>query len=188
MRFAEASPTLTTRCRSRLRGGVLFISAKDLLDDGGISFENVKRISEEDFRRLSRKSQPEKGDIIYSRIGVNLGKARMVQVGFEFLASYSCCTIKPNLNLIDATFLCSLLDSPFILRQAQKGVRAIAVPDLGLGEIKAFRIIVPPMNVQRDFARRLTAVQNLRASQRKSLGDCDALFASLQHRAFRGEL
>ena len=69
--------------------GLPFISAKDLTDDGRISFENVKRISEEDFRRLSRKSKPEKGDIIYSRIGVNLGKARIVEVDFQFQPAHS---------------------------------------------------------------------------------------------------
>jgi type I restriction enzyme S subunit len=168
--------------------GVPFISAKDLTDDGRISFESVKQISEEDFRRLSRKSKPEQGDIIYSRIGVNLGKARMVEVSFDFLASYSCCTIKPNRELVDVIYLCSLLDSPFILRQAHKGVRAIGVPDLGMGEIKAFRIIVPPIELQREFSRRVIVLEKLKTAHRASLAELDALFATLQYRAFRGEL
>jgi type I restriction enzyme, S subunit len=168
--------------------GIPFISAKDLLDSGQISFDNVKRISEEDFRRLSRKSKPEKGDIIYSRIGVNLGKARMVNVDYDFLASYSCCTVKPNQELVNSTFLCNLLDSPFILRQAHKGVRAIAVPDLGIGEIKDFRIISPPMSLQREYARRVGVVDHLKTAHRASLARMDELFASLQQRAFNGDL
>jgi len=168
--------------------GVPFVSAKDLTDDGRISFEQVKHISEEDFRRLSRKSKPEKGDIIYSRIGVNLGKARVVQVDFPFLASYSCCTIKPNCELVDLHYLCALLDSPFMLRQAHRGVRAIAVPDLGIGEIKAFKIVLPPITLQREFARRMAAVEKLKTTQRASLAELNNLFASLQHRAFSGEL
>jgi type I restriction enzyme, S subunit len=168
--------------------GIPFVSAKDLTDDGRISFEQVKQISEEDFRRLSRKSKPEKGDIIYSRIGVNLGKARVVQVEFPFLASYSCCTIKPKRELVDLNYLCVLLDSPFMLRQAHRGVRAIAVPDLGIGEIKAFKIVLPPITLQREFARRVAAVEKLKTAQRTSLAEFDNLFAALQHRAFRGEL
>ena len=168
--------------------GIPFVSAKDLTDDGRISFEQVKQISEEDFRRLSRKSKPEKGDIIYSRIGVNLGKARVVQVDFPFLASYSCCTIKPKRELVDLTYLCTLLDSPFMLRQAHRGVRAIAVPDLGIGEVKAFKIVLPPIMLQREFALRVAAVQKLKNMQRASLAELDSLFTSLQHRAFRGEL
>ena len=42
--------------------------------------------------------------------------------------------------------------------------------------------------VQREFARRVTAVEALKMVQRASLAELDALFATLQHRAFRGEL
>ena len=42
--------------------------------------------------------------------------------------------------------------------------------------------------VQREFARRVTAVEALKTAQRASLTELDALFATLQHRAFRGEL
>ena len=42
--------------------------------------------------------------------------------------------------------------------------------------------------VQREFARRVTAVAALKTAQRASPAELDALFATLQHRAFRGEL
>jgi type I restriction enzyme S subunit len=171
-----------------VESGIPFISAKDLLDRQRMSFENVKMVSQEDFRRLSRKSKPAKGDIIYSRIGARLGKARMVEVDFDFLASYSCCTIKPNLQDVDAIFLCWLLDSPSILKQAHKGVRAIAVPDLGINEIKNFRIISPPIELQREFAKLVTEVRELETKQSASQERLAALFQSMLHRAFRGEL
>ncbi len=38
------------------------------------------------------------------------------------------------------------------------------------------------------FARRVAAVERLKASHRAAPAQLDALFASLQHRAFRGEL
>jgi type I restriction enzyme, S subunit len=38
------------------------------------------------------------------------------------------------------------------------------------------------------FARRVGAVEKLKAAQRTALAEQDALFATLQHRAFRGEL
>jgi type I restriction enzyme S subunit len=168
--------------------GIPFISAKDLADDGSISFKDVKQISKDDFNRLARKGRPRKGDIIYSRIGANLGKARLVEVDFDFLASYSCCTIKPRGALIDKHFLCYLLDSPFTLRQALGGVRAIAVPDLGLGMIKAFKIITPPLPVQRHFAAVVESLEKQKARRHAHLSELDALFASLRQRAFRGEL
>ena len=47
---------------------------------------------------------------------------------------------------------------------------------------------LPPIELQREFARRVHAVEKLKTAQRASLAELDALFASLQHRAFRGEL
>jgi type I restriction enzyme S subunit len=47
---------------------------------------------------------------------------------------------------------------------------------------------LPPIDLQREFARRITAVEKLKTAQRTALAELDALFASLQHRAFRGEL
>jgi type I restriction enzyme S subunit len=48
--------------------------------------------------------------------------------------------------------------------------------------------LMPPFPVQLQFARRIAAVERLNSSHRASLAHLDALFASLQHRAFRGEL
>ena len=47
---------------------------------------------------------------------------------------------------------------------------------------------LPPIELQREFARRVEAVEKLKTAQCVSLAELDALFASLQHRAFRGEL
>jgi type I restriction enzyme S subunit len=42
--------------------------------------------------------------------------------------------------------------------------------------------------LQREFAHRVSAVEKLKSAHRAALSELDALFASLQHRAFRGEL
>jgi len=47
---------------------------------------------------------------------------------------------------------------------------------------------LPPLELQLDFATRIHAIEALKAKHRASLAHLDALFASLQHRAFRGEL
>ena len=49
-------------------------------------------------------------------------------------------------------------------------------------------VVLSAIPLQREFARRVTAVEALKMAQRASLAELDALFATLQHRAFRGEL
>ncbi len=50
------------------------------------------------------------------------------------------------------------------------------------------KVPLPPLGLQHEFARRVTAVEKLKTAQRAALAELDTLFASLQHRAFRGEL
>lgn len=167
-----------------VKNGFPFISAKDLLDDGTISFSDIKYISEEDYLKLSRKIKPRKGDIIYSRIGAKLGKARLVTVDFDFLVSYSCCTIRPETQKINTLFLTHLLNTPSLLRQALSDVRAIGVPDLGMDKIRAFEIVTPPMHLQTEFAAIAKEVDDLRQRSLMQSKVMDDLFNSQMQRSF----
>ena len=62
------------------------------------------------------------------------------------------------------------------------------MPNISKGRLQAALIEVPPLPLQGEFAAQVSAVERLKAAQRVSLAKLDALFASLQHRAFRGEL
>jgi type I restriction enzyme S subunit len=59
---------------------------------------------------------------------------------------------------------------------------------INVSEVRSTPIAIPPLQLQNDFARRIAAVDNLKTTHRASLAQLDALFASLQYRAFRGEL
>ena len=59
---------------------------------------------------------------------------------------------------------------------------------LNMGIIKAMSLLVPPIRLQQTYVTRLQALQALISVQRAALSESNALFASLQHRAFSGEL
>jgi len=54
--------------------------------------------------------------------------------------------------------------------------------------LESIRLVAPSLPLQCEFATQVSTVERLKAAQRVSLVKLDALFASLQHRAFRGEL
>jgi type I restriction enzyme S subunit len=62
------------------------------------------------------------------------------------------------------------------------------VPHISPKDIRSFVFSLPPLTLQSEFARRVGAVEKLKTAQRASLAEMDALFASLQHRAFNGQL
>ncbi len=66
--------------------------------------------------------------------------------------------------------------------------RTTNLASINLTQLRGLPVPLPPLPVQQAFAGRVAAVEQLRSSHRKSLATLDELFASLQHRAFRGEL
>ncbi|MBY0231349.1 MAG: hypothetical protein K2W96_18860 [Gemmataceae bacterium] len=59
---------------------------------------------------------------------------------------------------------------------------------INLGQLKRLPVHLPPLVRQGEFAERLAGIHALLTSQGRSARDLDALFRSLLHRAFRGEL
>lgn len=83
-------------------------------------------------------------------------------------------------------FLFHLLNHPAFTRHCRP--TETTIPHISPKDIRSFTFPLPPIPLQREFARRVTAVEALKTVQRASLAELDALFATLQHRAFRGEL
>lgn len=73
----------------------------------------------------------------------------------------------------------------YFLRQAKQ---TTGIATINMSQLKAFPMLIPPLNLQDEFGNRLARLEGMRSSHGRSLAQLDQLFASLQHRAFRGEL
>jgi type I restriction enzyme S subunit len=62
------------------------------------------------------------------------------------------------------------------------------IPHISPKDIRSFVFPLPPLPHQQTFATRIQAIEALKATHRTALAQLDALFASLQQRAFAGEL
>ena len=62
------------------------------------------------------------------------------------------------------------------------------IASINMTQLRGFPLLIPPADLQRSFAEQVAAVTKLRTRQDSAARQADALFASLQHRAFRGEL
>ena len=69
---------------------------------------------------------------------------------------------------------------PFVTQSTISGINQ--------SNLERVSVIVPPLDLQHVFATRIQAVESLNATHRAALAESDALFASLQHRAFAGQL
>jgi type I restriction enzyme S subunit len=73
----------------------------------------------------------------------------------------------------------------YFLRSAKQ---TTGIASINMTQLRAFPLLVPPLPLQRQFADRVAASDALKAAYLANLTELEVLFASLQHRAFRGEL
>ena len=83
-------------------------------------------------------------------------------------------------------FVYALLSQPEFARHCRP--TETTIPHISPKEIRSFELRLPPLPLQQTFATRIQAVEALKATHRAALAELDALFASLQHRAFAGQL
>jgi len=84
---------------------------------------------------------------------------------------------------------CEYINSPGGRRHLLRaGKTTSGLNTISVSEVRATPVALPPLPLQQKFARIVESVERQKAAQRAHLAELDALFASLQHRAFRGEL
>lgn len=97
--------------------------------------------------------------------------------------------VRPRENVVTATFLKHALESKDIQMKLSGFSRGTGLQNFPpMSEVKSLLIPLPTLDEQQDFGRRAAVVENLKNIHLESMAHLDALFAVLQHRAFRGEL
>jgi type I restriction enzyme, S subunit len=128
------------------------------------------------------------GDVVMGRRG-EMGRCAIVEARhLPLLCGTGSLLIRPDEKQTSSLFLCALLASEPVKKNFERLSLGQTLPNLNSRIVEQFTIPLPPIQLQREFACRVEAVEKLKATQRASLAKLDALFASLQHRAFRGEL
>jgi type I restriction enzyme S subunit len=129
------------------------------------------------------------GDILFNRTNSAelVGKTAVVRESGYAFAGY-LVRLRTNHNA-HPQFVSGYLNSKrgkAILRGMCKAI--IGMANINARELRRIPIPLLPLDVQRAFAARVAEIDKLKAHHRAHLARLDALFASLQHRAFRGDL
>lgn len=79
----------------------------------------------------------------------------------------------------------SIRGKTYFLRSAKQ---TTGIASINMTQLRAFPVLIPPFDLQRRFASIVEAAERQKAKMRAHLDELDTLFASLQSRAFKGEL
>lgn len=129
------------------------------------------------------------GDVLLNITGASIGRVAWVdKLDREANVSQHVCLIRPNPDLLNATYLSVFISLPttqqFIL-QVQSGASRQA---LNHQQVRALEIPLPPSSLQKEFATRIGEIRALETDQSTSRQRLNDLFSSLLHQAFQGEL
>lgn len=167
--------------------GMPFISVTNI-SKGFLNFADCKYVSIDDHNKFNKRCNPEFEDIIYTKVGATYGRAVIVDTDKPFSLYVSVALIKPDKTKVNPYFLKAAINHPFVKRQADKSIKGAGVPDLHLIEIKSFKIPLPPMKQQIEFALIVEKVEMLKGFYNESLLELKNMFGVLSQRAFKGEL
>jgi type I restriction enzyme, S subunit len=173
--------------RQYMLSGTPFLRAENLqggdivLGEGTLFIDNITH-------NMLERSVIYPNDILLSIAGT-IGRGAIVPEGSEEMnCNQAVAIIRPMLDLVEPRFLLAWLQSD--IAQFQMGGAKVTqtIANLALGQIKQFKLRVPPMSLQKEFAQRVAEIHELEATQSQSRQRLDNLFQSLLHRAFNGEL
>ena len=147
--------------------GFKFLSSKDVMTQK-IDWSNIKYIPAELHEKLYATIKPQKNDILMSKNGVNYGVAAVNDTDEIFDIYVSLAIMRP-LDIIEPYFFRCVLNSEQTKKQFDSSIKGIGVPNLHLGEIKKTKIILPPMELQKEFVEFVKLIDKSKFSVQKEI-------------------
>ncbi len=138
----HATPKRTTQ-------GIYLLSARNVLNHQ-LSLEDVDYIDYDEFSRISRRIIPREGDVLISCSG-SIGRCCVVpkNIKFQMVRSIALLRFKSNINPVFAEYM---ITSDYLQNQINKSKTASSQANLFQGKIKSLKGVVPPLELQNQFA------------------------------------
>jgi len=148
----------------------------------GVVMATEESLTERGLAESSAKLMPV-GTVLVAMYGATVGAVAVL--GIEAATNQAVCCISPSERLM-ADYLAPFLhwSTPALLAKRVGG----AQPNLSQDLLRKLVVPVPPRELQVEFAGRVGRLESVCDRMAAAAAKCDQLFASLQHKAFSGDL
>ncbi len=165
--------------------GIPIVRAGDF-NGMSIDQQHLKRISPE--IEVGYKRSRIRGDeILISCVG-SIGYVALADpslAGFNIVRAVARIPLRDE---TDRVFVANQLMTPELQNFFRQETRTVAQPTLNIRQIEEAPIILPPLALQKEFARRVIEIRILETEQAASRRGLNNLFQSMLHGAFNGGL
>lgn len=141
--------------------GIKFISAQNTSNDY-LNLENVKYISQEEYDSITENAKPKRGDILFTRVGSNLGHPVIVETDEELCMFVSLGYLRvKDKNKVLNTYIKHWLNTENFWSQVRKNVHGSAKVNLNTGWLSKFEISIPSIEEQQKVVNILEKLDKL---------------------------
>lgn len=166
--------------------GVRLLSARNVRD-GYLDMTVVDHVAPDTYEKLRKRCDPQAGDLLISCSGT-IGRVAQVDGSEPLSLVRSVALVRPIPALVESGFLEAYLQTPAMRGLMVQRANASSQANLFQNQIRRLPVLLPPIVEQQSLVARLGAAKAIAGRFAQSSAQLDALFASLQQRAFRGEL
>jgi type I restriction enzyme, S subunit len=169
--------------------GFPYVTAKHVKEYGLDFYSRPTYISEDAHSEIFKRCTPEYGDILYIKDGATTGIACINTFKEPISLLSSLALLKPHKELLNNKFLCFWLNHRGIRKKLiNEYMSGAAIQRYTLLKINMFRIALPPLSLQTQFAQKIQLIEQQKDLAKQSLKESEDLFQSLLQKAFKGAL
>lgn len=150
-----------------IKNGVPFLSSKNI-SKGFIDFDDVQYISLEKFESMPDSTKPIVGDILFTRVGSNLGNPIILEKNIKFGIFVSLGIYRVNKNA-DNYYMKFWMESDLFWKQVNQKVAGGAKDNLNSTWLREFELYIPTIKEQQKIASLLSSVDELIVAQREKI-------------------
>ncbi|MDA5633692.1 restriction endonuclease subunit S [Agrobacterium rhizogenes] len=165
-------------------GGIPYVRVVDMRD--GMVLSNQLRRTTPAIAREYRRSALKAGDLLISIRG-HVGRIAVTPPLCDG-ANITQDTARLAIVAANSRFIGAQLASDASQHWMARRTKGVAVRGINLGDLKKFPVMLPPEELQIEFAEKIEQQAKLLQLKEIQVQRHEALFASLQHRAFTGQL
>ena len=155
-----------------------------IVKKNSIQWDKIEYISKDEYHDRIKRKKPTTGDIIYTREGAILGIAAIIDKEYNVALGQRSMLLSPNLLLCHPQFICNAMNFDSFFNRVTQGVSGSASPHINVADIKAFSIILPPLQPQTQFADFVQQVEKSKATIQQGLEKLELLKSALMQEYF----
>lgn len=163
-------------------GSIPWVKTTEVL--GKPIFDTEEKLTDAGFKAMRGKLHPV-DSIVVAMYGQGQTRGRCGLLKIAASCNQACGVIKPS-RKFNSLFMFQQLQMAY--EQLRALGRGGNQENLNLQLLGGFEVLLPSLTMQNNFVKRLEVINKAMSSQRDAHFKCDALFSTLQHSAFRGEL